>query len=136
MSFAEKKEVKVAEDKKESRKVNYEAQIERALEESKVHIDEFKSAEEQVQNVLDKLRMIIPIKFVRKEILIKVPSKYSGKAYGIVKKYGEILKESWEKDGSLIVLSKIPGGMAEEYFTELNNLTHGEIESKIISEDG
>ena len=110
--------------------------IENALEEAKIHIDELKSAEEQVQNVLDKLKTIIPIKFVRKEILIKVPSKYSGKAYGVVKKYGEILRENWEKDGSLVILSKVPGGVTEEYFTELNNLTHGEIESKIINEDG
>ncbi len=110
--------------------------IENALEEAKVHIDELKSAEEQVQNVLDKLKTIIPIKFVRKEILIKVPSKYSGKAYSVVKKYGEILRENWEKDGSLVILSKVPGGVTEEYFTELNNLTHGEIESKIINEDG
>ena len=110
--------------------------IENALEEAKVNIDELRSAEEQVQNVLDKLKTIIPIKFVRKEILIKVPSKYSGKVYGVVKKYGEILRENWEKDGSLVILSKVPGGVTEEYFTELNNLTHGEIESKIINEDG
>ncbi len=109
--------------------------IENAMIETKVNIDDHKSAEEQVEAVVKKLREVIPIKFETREILVKIPAKYTGKAYIVVKKFGEILKEEWQKDGSLVFLTKLPAGLQDEYFAELNNLTHGDIETKIVKSD-
>ena len=50
--------------------------IENAIEEAKVKIDEYKTAEEQVEDILKKLRTIIPIKFEKREIAVKIPAQY------------------------------------------------------------
>ncbi len=108
--------------------------IEAAMEEARVNIDGFKSAEAQLEDVVDKIRSVLPIKFVKKEIEIIIPARYTGNAYNVVKQFGEILKEDWGNDGSLIINVEIPGGLQEEFFDKLNGLTHGEVESRIIKE--
>ena len=108
--------------------------IEAAMEEARVNIDEFKSPEMQIEDVLDKLRSIIPIKFVIKEVEIKIPAQFSSSAYGTVKQFGKILKEDWGNDGGLTLEVEIPGGLQEEFFDKLNNLTHGEVESRVLKE--
>lgn len=108
--------------------------IEAAMEEARVNIDGFKSAEAQLEDILDKIRTVLPIKFVKKEIEVIIPARYTGNAYNIVRQFGEILKEDWRNDGSLIMNVEIPGGLQEEFFDKLNGLTHGEVESRIIKE--
>ncbi len=107
------------------------SRIENAMEESKVKIDELKSAEEQIETILEKLSEIIPIKFEVKKILLKIPAKYSGNCYGVIKQFGKILSEDWST-GDLSLKVEIPGGMIEEFYDKLNGLTHGNIESKEI----
>jgi ribosome maturation protein SDO1 len=108
--------------------------IEAAMEEARVGIDEFKSPEAQIEDVLDKLRSIIPIKFVVKEVEVKIPAQYTGGVHNVVKQLGKILKEDWENDGSLRLEVEVPGGLQEELFDKLNSLTHGEVESKVLKE--
>lgn len=104
--------------------------IEKAMEEAKVKIDEFKNAEEQIEDILEKIKEIIPIKFAVKEFWVRIPAQFGGQAYAIFKKFGKILKEDWG-DGLAITI-EIPGGMTEEFFSKLNSLTHGDVESKEI----
>tara|TARA_Y100000034_G_C6790037_1_gene353656 strand:+ start:204 stop:905 length:702 start_codon:yes stop_codon:yes gene_type:complete len=108
--------------------------IEAAIDESRVGVDEFKSAEAQLEDVLEKLRSVIPIKFVIVEVEIKIPAQFSSSAYGVVKQFGKVLKENWENNGSLSLEVEIPGGLQEEFFDKLNGMTHGEIESRVIKE--
>ena len=108
--------------------------IEAAMEETRAKVDEFKSAEAQMEEVLERLRTVIPIKFVKKEIEIKVPAQYTGNVYNVVKQFGQVLKEDWGNDGSLTINLEIPGGLQEEFFDKLNGLTHGEVESRVIKE--
>lgn len=108
-----------------------EYRITTALEEAKVHIDPMKSAAEQLPDILKALRPVIPLKFEKRKIAIKVPSQYSHKCYGALKGYG-IQKEEWAKDGSLIVVIEIPAGMQGEVFDQLNKLTAGSVETKIL----
>jgi ribosome maturation protein SDO1 len=105
--------------------------IERAMEEAGVHIDDSKGAEEQVEEVLKKLRLIIPIKFEEREIAVKIPAQYAGQSFGTLKKY-KLLKDEWQNDGSLLAVVEIPAGLQEDFFGELNKISHGEVESKII----
>jgi ribosome maturation protein SDO1 len=106
--------------------------IEAALDEAKVKIDEYLPAEKQIDNILKQIRAIIPIKFVIKEIAIKVPSQYAGKASSSIRNFGKLLKEDWQKDGSWIAVIEIPGGLEEELHSLLNNITHGDVETKIL----
>ena len=106
--------------------------VENAMEEARVNIDEFKSAEDQLNDVVEKLRSVLPLKFEFKKFQIRIPAKFAGKCYGVVKRYGKLTSETWENDGSLIVAMEIPPGMSEEFFGQLNNITHGDVETSEI----
>ncbi len=106
--------------------------IQSAIEEAKVKIDENKSAEEQVDQVVDKLRPIIPIKFETKRIELTIPAKYSGASFRVLKSYGKLLKNDWGNDGSLNAVVEIPAGIIDEFFSQINGICHGEVSSKIL----
>ena len=106
--------------------------IEAAMEEAKVRIDDFKSANEQIDEVLKKIRVVLPIKFEVKEIAAKIPAAYAPKSYPVLKSFGKLLREEWLRDGSLAVLVEMPGGLEEEFHQKLNALCHGEVETKIF----
>ena len=106
--------------------------IESAMQEAKVHIDEYKPAEQQVEKIIKSLRLIIPIKFEVKKIQLKVPAQYASKSYSIIKEYSKIIKQEWLNDGSFTCQMEIPSGIEQEFFDKINKLTHGDIESEII----
>ncbi len=106
--------------------------IELAMEEAKVHIDPIKPVEEQVPVVLKALRMVIPIRFEKIKIAIKVSGDMYGKIYGELSKSGTILQEEWQKDGSWIGVVEIPAGMQGEFLDLLNKKTHGNVQTKIL----
>ena len=107
--------------------------IDNALNEIKVNIDEFKPAEEQLQHILPKLRVILPLKYEIREIAIRIPGTYAGKCISVLKQYGKLLKDEWQNDGSLVAVVEVPAGIQEEFFDKLNGLAHGEVESKILN---
>lgn len=105
--------------------------IELAMEQAKVHIDEFKSTDQQVLDILKKLRPILPIRFEMKELSVKIPAKYAGQAQGMLRNIGKILKESWQSDGSWFGIVEIPGGLEQDFYDKLNPITHGEAEVEV-----
>jgi ribosome maturation protein SDO1 len=104
----------------------------RAMEQAKVRIDINKRVEEQIESVLEGIQKIIPIKFEKIQIAIKIPPEFSGKAGSVVRSLGVLLREEWASNGSYIGLLEIPAGMQPEIYDRLNNLTHGQVEVKII----
>lgn len=106
--------------------------IDASITEAKVKIDENKTAEQQVQDVITKIRPIIPIKYEVREIMIKVPSQYGGRALPIIKKFGKLISDSWGVDGSLNVTVEIPAGIQEDLEIALNNIAKGSVEMKIL----
>ncbi len=109
------------------------ARIERAIEEAGVSIDAFKPAREQVKEVVRRLQPILPIRFEVKEILLSIPASYAPKCYSAVKSRCTILSEEWQSDGSWSVRVEIPAGIEDELYDKLNSITHGNIESKLLS---
>jgi|TARA_B100001971_G_C18216468_1_gene554202 ribosome maturation protein SDO1 len=107
--------------------------IENAFEEAKIHVDEFKSVQEQVQEVLKKIRPILPIKFEVKEISVKIPADFAAKSYQILNSFGTKLKEDWQSDGSLLTVLEMPGGLENDFYDKLNSLTHGSVETKVLN---
>ena len=106
--------------------------IELAMDEANIHIDEFKKAEEQIHEILEKLRPIIPIRFEVWKIAVKIPAQYAAQSYRILKNYGTMKKDEWQNDGSLVAIIDLPAGMSEEFENELNSLTKGDLEIKRI----
>lgn len=106
--------------------------IERALGEAKWHTDPLRPVEEQVQEALKRLRPLIPIAFERVRVAIKVPAEHTGHAYGHIRGLGDLKKEEWQNDGSLIAVLEIPAGAQAEVYDALNKLTHGNVETRLL----
>jgi len=91
-----------------------------------VNIDPFQSAEDQVQKVLEKIRVEIPISVETVRLEIRVPAMYSRASYGKIKALGKIMKEAWNGDGSFSCVLELPAGHKNDVFDKLGGLTHGE----------
>ncbi|MFA5382692.1 MAG: ribosome assembly factor SBDS [Candidatus Micrarchaeia archaeon] len=105
--------------------------LENALEQVRIHIDPFKSAETQVEGVVNVLKPVLPIKFKRIQIAVKVPPEYSQRSYGLLKEFG-IKKEQWTSTGYLVAVIEIPAGIQMEFYNKINSFTHGNVETKIL----
>lgn len=108
------------------------ARIEAALREAKVHIDEFKSAEEQIPKIVKALLPILPLKFEVRKVAVKIPPAYVGKAIHSVRKLGTVRQEEWLQDGSWVVLLEFPAAIEAEVYEKLNELTKGEVETRVV----
>jgi ribosome maturation protein SDO1 len=109
--------------------------IENAMEEAKVHIDPFKPVEEQVKDVLDALRPLLPIRFEKVRIAVKLSAEDSAKAYGDIKGYGTILKEEWSPTGAWLGVVEMPAGLQTDFLERLNAKTRGNVETRILKPD-
>lgn len=105
--------------------------IELALEQIKMQIDPFSSAEEQVNDIMKSLARILPISFERRKVEVTFPPSLSGSGFGIIKAFGKVLKDRWNNDGSRTCEVELPAGLQEELIDKLNKLTKGSIDIKI-----
>lgn len=106
------------------------ARIKLALEEARVRIDEFRTVDHQIEKIIDKLRVVLPISFEKKVISITVPGEYAGKCQSPVRNKGGIKEEDWGDNGQWTVVVELHGGAAMELITELKSITHGRVEIK------
>ena len=101
------------------------ARIESAMNEAKVHVDPFRPADQQVQEVLAKLRPILPIRLDVVRVRIKVPAQHFPRVIGDLKGLGRIVEEQWLSDGAWAGVLEIPGGVQTELYEKLNARTKG-----------
>jgi ribosome maturation protein SDO1 len=95
------------------------------MEDHNIHVDPFKPAEQQVDDVMKVLKPIIPISMEEIKLSVHIPAKYSGRAYGLVKELGRMEKDHWLADGSLSVMIILPAGLKENAFRRINAITEG-----------
>ncbi|MFA5992110.1 MAG: ribosome assembly factor SBDS [Candidatus Pacearchaeota archaeon] len=105
--------------------------IERSLDEAGANITN-KPVEAQIPEIVDKLRLIIPIKIETKKILVTIPVAYTGQIYGLLQIYKE--SEEWMSNGDLKCRLNIPVGFQMEFYDKLNSMTHGSAIAEEIKE--
>lgn len=106
--------------------------IENVMKETKVKIDPIKSVDEQVQVVLKAIKIKIPIRFEHVKVAVRLPGSVAGYAFSIISKFGKILNEEWQQDGSWVVIVEIPGGIQEDFTLKMNEISDGDGETKVI----
>ena len=106
--------------------------IENAMEDIRYHIDPFKEADEQVQEVVQALRSVLPMSSENIQIALKIPAEYTGKAYGTVKNFGTIKRDEWQNDGSWVAVVELPAAMQVDLMEALGKDTQGNVQSKIV----
>lgn len=96
--------------------------IKSALEQTHVNITNA-SIEDQMNDIIEKVSKILPIKIETKKVKITVPAAQTGKVYGVINQYKE--EEKWADDGSLEVIVNVPSGIIIDFYDKLNSVTHG-----------
>lgn len=99
--------------------------IEMALEEARFHADPFKSVDKQVEEAMKLLRPLLPIKFEKTKVAIKMKGDDYGKCYDDLIHFGLVEKEEWQADGSWIGVIEIPAGLIDELRVKIGNKTKG-----------
>jgi ribosome maturation protein SDO1 len=108
------------------------ARIDAAMTEAKVHIDPFRPADQQVNEVLAKLRPLLPIRLDVVKVRVKVPAQHYPHVIGDLKGFGRIMDEQWLADGSWSGVLEIPGGVQTELYAKLNAKTRGSAETALV----
>jgi ribosome maturation protein SDO1 len=103
-----------------------------AMEKVGVNIDPFLDAEVQTEKVLKAIRTLLPIKFEKILLQLKIPPQFVGKAYSIITKAGEVKSEQYLGDGSLQIQIEIFSGVQDEFFRKIAEITKGNYESKVL----
>jgi len=106
--------------------------IENAMNEVRIIIDPFKPASEQVDEIVKKLSLHVPIKFASVKIEVTIPAEYANRSYSLLKQFG-LKSERWLQDGSLFASLEFPAGLQSDFFDRLNSATKGTASTKIIN---
>ncbi|MDS0281468.1 ribosome assembly factor SBDS [Haloarcula onubensis] len=109
--------------------------IESALEETDFRIDPMEPVETQVDDALDALRPVIPIRFDEVTVAVQVPADYAGSAQAKIRTFGELEREEWQADGSWVGVLTFPAGMQNDFYDLVNEHTSGEAETRIIKDE-
>jgi ribosome maturation protein SDO1 len=78
------------------------------------------------------LRPMIPIKFEKSRIAIKLNGSDYGRCYDDLIHYGIVEREEWTSDGSWIGVMEIPGGLTNEITDKLKHKTKGTASVKLL----
>jgi len=109
--------------------------IESALGETDFRVDPMEPVETQVDDALDALRPVIPIRFDEITVAVQVPADYAGSAQAKIRTFGELEREEWQADGSWVGVLTFPAGMQNEFYDVVNEHTSGKAETRIIKDE-
>jgi ribosome maturation protein SDO1 len=109
--------------------------IERALEEAGFKIDPMEPVENQVDDALDVLRPVIPIRFDEVVMAVQVPAEYAGSAQAQIRQFGDLESEEWQSDGSWVGVLRFPAGLRNDFYDVVNEHTSGEAETRMIKDE-
>jgi ribosome maturation protein SDO1 len=108
------------------------SRIEAAMVEAKVHVDPFRPVDAQVQEVLQKLRPLLPIRLDVVKVRVKLPAQHYPRVIGDLKGFGRVMDEQWLGDGSWSGVIEIPAGVQTELYEKLNARTKGAAETTLV----
>ncbi len=108
------------------------ARIEAAMKEAKYHVDPFRPVDVQVQEVLQKLRPLLPIRLDVVKVRIKLPAQFYPRVIGELKGLSKVLEEQWLADGTWSGIVEIPAGVQTELYEKLNARTKGAAETALV----
>ena len=106
--------------------------IEQAMEDGRVSIDPHKNVEEQVKDIVDKLRSIIPLKSENLVLEIIVPAQFASQSYSVLKSTGTLQKEEWQSNGSLKAILEIPAAARPNVIDRLGSITKGTASVEVV----
>ncbi|MBM4248680.1 MAG: ribosome assembly factor SBDS [Euryarchaeota archaeon] len=108
------------------------ARIEMAMDEARVKVDPFKPVEEQVKVVLEALRPLLPIRFEKVNMAVRLKGEDYAKCIGDIKNFGTLKREEWQSNGMWIGVVEMPAGLQTDFMEKMNEKTRGSVEVRIL----
>ena len=106
--------------------------IENAIEEIRYSVDPIESDQKQIENIVSKIKLLIPISFDKIRVAVKIPAIHVGKCYGQLSGLGNIESEEYQKDGSWIGIIEMAAAAQTKLEDLLGSVTKGTAEIKAL----
>ena len=106
--------------------------IEQAMKDGRVSIDPQKNVDEQVKEIVDKLRSIIALKSENLQLEIVIPAQFASQSYAVLKSVGSLKKEEWQNNGSLKAILEIPAAARPNVIDRLGSITKGSATVEVV----
>ncbi|MBC8156606.1 ribosome assembly factor SBDS [Armatimonadetes bacterium] len=101
------------------------SRISTVLDDARVAIDPFKRLDDQIKNIIEPLRKLLPLKSEILELTVTVPAQFSGQSFSVFKSIGDIKSEQWLSDGSLQVVLNLNAGLKSSFLDRIGTATKG-----------
>ncbi|MEF8780465.1 MAG: ribosome assembly factor SBDS [Haloferacaceae archaeon] len=108
--------------------------IERALEEAGFRVDPMEPIESQVDDALEALRPVIPIRFEEITVAVQLPPEHAGSGQAKVREFGDLEREEWQNDGSWVGVVTFPAGLQNDFYDLVNEVSSGEAETQVVKD--
>ena len=106
--------------------------IEQAIDDGRISIDPFKNIGDQIKDIVEKLRPIIPLKSENLVLEISVPAQFVAQSYNVLKSTGTLKKEDWQSNGSLKAILEIPAAASPNVIDRLGSITKGTATVEVV----
>lgn len=106
--------------------------IEQAMKDGRVSVDPQKNIDEQVKDIVEKLRSIIALKSENLQLEIVIPAQYASQSYAVLKSVGSLKKEEWQNNGSLKAILEIPAAARPNVIDRLGSITKGSATVEVV----
>ena len=106
--------------------------IEQAMKDGRVSVDPQKNIDEQVKDIVEKLRSIIALKSENLELEIIIPAQFASQSYSVLKSVGSLKKEEWQNNGSLKAILEIPAAARPNVIDRLGSITKGSATVEVV----
>lgn len=106
--------------------------IELAMDSAKVNIDMHRNVASQLEDVIKKLRPILPLSFGEFRIKVTIPTRKAMQAYSKIKMNNTLKNEKWNNDGSVEFEINALAGQKEKIISLIHTLTQGEAQIEEI----
>ena len=106
--------------------------IEQAMKDCRISVDPQRGVDEQVNDIVEKLRSIIALKSENLQLEILIPAQYAAQSYAVLKSVGSLQKEEWQNNGSLKAILEIPAGARPNVIDRLGSITRGSATIEVI----
>ena len=107
--------------------------IELALDEVKFRPDLFKPMDKEIEEAMKLLRPLLPIRFEKSKVAIKMSGNDYARCYEEIVHYGVVEHEEWGNDGSWMGVMEVPAGLTLELSEKLKHKTKGTASVKMLN---
>jgi len=106
--------------------------IEQAMKDARVSVEPQKNVDEQVKDIVEKLRSIIPLKSENLSLEITIPAQFASQSYAVLKSVGSLKNEEWQNNGSLKAILEIPAAARPNVIDRLGSITKGSASVEVV----